>query len=64
MLAANPSLSPNQVKQILQAQPAPVAGGADTAVGAGAVDAAAAVQLAPQPGADQRANGGRRRAAA
>jgi serine protease AprX len=47
MLQANPSLTPNQVKYILKqtARPLPYA---STAVGAGAVDALAAVKLAKQ----------------
>jgi serine protease AprX len=50
MLAANPSLTPNQVKAILTRTARPVAGADRYAVGAGAVDAAAAVQLARSPG--------------
>jgi serine protease AprX len=51
MLAANPNLTPNQVKAILTqtARPVPVAGADRSAVGAGQVDAAAAVQLARSP---------------
>jgi serine protease AprX len=57
MLVANPSLSPNQIKAILTRTARPVVGGDAYAVGAGAVDAAAAVQLARYPGS-LRANVG------
>ena len=57
VLAANPSLSPNQLKAILARTARPVAGADGYAVGAGEVDAAAAVQLARSPGG-LRANAG------
>jgi serine protease AprX len=57
MVAKNPSLTPNQIKAILAATARPVAGGPASAVGAGAVDAAAAVQRAQDPGS-LRANVG------
>jgi serine protease AprX len=49
MLVANPNLTPNQIKAILAHTARPVAGAPATAVGAGMVDAAAAVQLARYP---------------
>jgi serine protease AprX len=57
VLARNPSLTPNQVKAILAHTARPVAGAPAGTTGAGAIDAYAAVQLAPTPGT-LRANAG------
>ncbi|HEY3109335.1 MAG TPA: S8 family peptidase [Chloroflexota bacterium] len=57
MLAANPYLTPNQVKAILIQTARPIAGASASAVGAGELDAAAAVQLALNP-LGLRANAG------
>jgi serine protease AprX len=58
MLQANPSLTPNQVKAILTRTARPLAGADRSAVGAGQVDAAAAVQLARNPSGLTPANAG------
>ncbi|HEY3109262.1 MAG TPA: S8 family peptidase [Chloroflexota bacterium] len=57
ILQANPGLTPNQVKYILKQTARPMAGGAST-VGAGAVDALAAVKLARQGVGEGKANKG------
>jgi serine protease AprX len=57
MLAANPRLTPNEVKYILKQSARPMVGGAQV-VGAGAVDALAAVQLAKQGVGLAKANKG------